>query len=66
MRDGAPVLAATEKVTNPLPVPLPPEVILIQLALLAAVQEHPAGAVTETMLLVAPLAGKESCVGEIV
>ncbi len=41
-----PVLAPTEKVTVPLPDPLAPEVIPIQLSLLLAVQAQPLPAVT--------------------
>ena len=43
--------------TEPFPLPLEPEVIVIQLALLVAVQAHPFGAVTAT-LPVPPLAEK--------
>ena len=47
----APVLALTEKATVPLPVPLAPEVIQIQLSLLFAVQAQPLPAVTDTLPL---------------
>src|ERR1041384_6508349 len=40
-----PVLALTEYLTNPLPLPFP-EVTLIKPSLLTAVQAHPPGAVT--------------------
>jgi len=40
------VFAATEYVTVPLPEPEPPDVTIIQLTLLPAVQGHPAGEVT--------------------
>jgi hypothetical protein len=49
----------------PLPLPLDPPVIVIQLALLVAVQLQPAGALTETVPL-PPEAPKEADVGEIV
>ena len=42
------LFAVTEYVTVPLPLPFLPDKILIQLALLAAVQEHPDGEVTLT------------------
>ena len=44
----APVLAATENATVPLPVPLAPDVIVIHGALLVAVHAHPLVAVTVT------------------
>jgi hypothetical protein len=53
---AAPVLAAALKLTVPFPVPFPPDVIVSQDALLAAVQAHPAPAVTLT-LPVPPPAG---------
>lgn len=53
---AGPVFAATLKVTLPLPVPVAPDVMVIQDALLAAVQPQPAPAVTATLLPVAPLA----------
>ena len=43
---AAPALEATSKLTVPVPVPLVPPVILIQLAVLVAVQGHPPGVVT--------------------
>jgi hypothetical protein len=43
-----PVLVATEKLTEPLPVPLAPEVIVIQPSLLMAVHTQPEGPVTLT------------------
>ena len=52
-----PMLAATEKPTAPLPAPLAPELIVIQLSLLAAVHEHPETVVTFT-LPVPPAAAK--------
>lgn len=39
---AGPVLAATEKLTVPLPVPLAPPVIVIQLSLRTACQSHAA------------------------
>ena len=44
-----PVLAAALYWTVPLPLPLPPDVMVSQDALLAAVQEHPPPAVTPTL-----------------
>ena len=44
-----PKLGATEKTTSPLPLPVWPDVMVIQLALLAAVQLQPPGAVTAAM-----------------
>jgi hypothetical protein len=50
------VLAATERLTEPLPLPLPPEVIVIhEGALFVAVQLHPSGLIT-VAVLVPPLA----------
>jgi uncharacterized membrane protein len=43
---AGPVLAATEKLTVPLPVPVAPAVMVIQASLLVAVQAQPAAAVT--------------------
>jgi hypothetical protein len=48
----------------PFPVPLLPEVIVIQPAVLDAVQEHPLPAVTLTLPL-PPLAPNEALVGKI-
>ena len=53
---GAPELAATLYCTVPLPVPLAPDVIVSQGALLAAVHEQPSPALTVT-LPVPPLTG---------
>jgi hypothetical protein len=55
-RNG-PLLPATEKVIVPLPLALAPEVMVTKLWLVAAVQLHPAGAVT-LMLPVPPLVVK--------
>jgi hypothetical protein len=52
--DDADVLAATEQLTTPLPVPLLPEVIVIQGAPLVAVQVHPLCVVTLMFPVVAP------------
>jgi hypothetical protein len=41
-------LAATENVTEPLPLPINPDVIVIQESLLAAVHAHPLAAETLT------------------
>ena len=53
------MLALTENLTVPLPVPLAPEVIPIQLSLLLAVQEQLLAAVTDTVPFPAE-AGKEA------
>ena len=58
------VFAATEYVTIPLPIPLPPDVMVIQVVFLTAVHLHPLGAVTVTLPL-PPLAVKSLLVGEI-
>jgi hypothetical protein len=58
-----PVHEATEYPTVPLPDPLDPEVMVIQLALLEAVQVQPEVAVTLTVP-VPPLAPKVWLVGE--
>ncbi len=58
------LFAATEYFTVPLPLPLLPDVTVIQLLLLAAVQEQPAVAVTLT-LPVPPLASKDLLAGEM-
>ena len=50
------VLANTEYVTVPFPLPLLPEVIVIQLALVVADQAQPAGAFTATLPLEATAA----------
>ena len=60
-----PVLADTEYVTVPLPLPLFPDVIFIQSTLSVAVQLHPPGAVTLTVP-VPPLSVNDRLVGEIV
>ncbi len=49
MREVVPELAATEYPTDPLALPVAPEVIEIQESLLAAVQEQPVVVVTETL-----------------
>ncbi len=54
---GTPMLMETEKFVVPLPLPLTPEVMVIQESLLAAVQEQPVAVVTAT-LPVPPLAVK--------
>jgi hypothetical protein len=61
--DGV-VLAATASDALPLPEPLAPPAIVIQLALLAAVQAHPDVVVTATVV-VSPPAGDVRAVGEI-
>ena len=65
VRLPVPVFAATEYSTVPLPLPLLPDVIVIQLALLAAVQVQPVPAVTAT-LPVAALAVKDRLAGAMV
>ena len=65
VRELEPVLAATEKVTVPLPVPLAPDVIVIQVALLVAVQGQPLLAATLELPLPPP-EGNEALAGEIV
>jgi hypothetical protein len=60
----APELTEAEKFTLPLPLPLLPPVMEIQLALLDAFQEHPLGAVT-AMVPLPPLESKDWLVGEI-
>ena len=56
---AAPVFAATEYPTEPLPEPLAPLVIVSHAAFDVAVQAHPAPAVTLTVPVVAPAAGFE-------
>jgi hypothetical protein len=58
------VLAATLNVTMPLPEPLAPPVMVIQLALLEAVQAHPPEVVTVTEP-VPPSDSTDRDVGEI-
>ena len=53
---AAPVFAPTLKPTGPFPVPLAPDVMVIHVALLVAVQAQPAPAVTVTVPVVAPAA----------
>jgi len=48
-REAAPVLAATDQATVPLPEPAAPEVMVIQDAFETAVQPQPAAAVTLTV-----------------
>jgi hypothetical protein len=54
----------TSYVTNPLPLPLPAEVMIIQFSPVVASQLHPPGAVT-FMLQLPPLEGQVCSVGEI-
>jgi hypothetical protein len=58
-------LAATVKATLPLPDPLAPEVMVIQLSLLAAVQAQPVPAVTATAVPAPPLLPIDWLVGLI-
>jgi hypothetical protein len=50
-----PPFAETEKTTIPSPVPLLPELIVIQLSLLTAIQLHPLGTLTLTFPVPPPL-----------
>jgi hypothetical protein len=59
---AAPVLAATTKLTLPMPEPLAPLVIVIQGTLLTAVHEQLVPDVTD-MALVVPVAGTLKLVG---
>jgi hypothetical protein len=63
VRELVVVFACTEKLTCPLPVPPLPAVIVIQLALLAAVQEQPL-VVWTLAVPVPPLAASEMLRGE--
>ena len=65
VRGDVAVLAAMENATPPLPLPLAPDVMVIQEALLVAVQLQPAGAVTLALLELAAAPGL-SAVGETV
>ena len=56
LREAVVELAAIEKFTCPLPVPLLPDVIVIQPVLLAADQPQPVEAVTATELVLLPAA----------
>jgi hypothetical protein len=60
------VFAATVRATVPLPLPLAPALIVIHEAPLAAVQPHPAAAVTVTVVLPAAPSASAKLVGEIV
>ena len=64
-RDAVFVLAATLYVTEPLPEPVAPAVMVTQLALLAAVHAHPVAAVTVTVPVPAAAVGLADA-GEIV
>ena len=61
-----PLFAAIEKVTVALPVPLAPDVIVIQLALLVAVRPHELAEAVAVTLPVVTLALTEKLVGETV
>ena len=63
---AVPVLAATVKPTDPLPVPVAPDVIVIQDALLFAVHRHALVVVTATGVPVPPAAATFWLVGAIV
>jgi hypothetical protein len=62
LREDVPVFAATLYATEPLAEPLPPDVIVIQLAPLVAVHEQPVGTVT-VIDPVPPLPSNEAEVG---
>lgn len=62
----APVLAATLNVTLPLPEPLAPDAMVIQIAFDVANQPHPVPAVTVTVPLVAADVVRSTETGEIV
>jgi len=64
VREALPVLAPTLKVTDPLPVPLPPPLMLIHAALLTAVHAQPVAAVT-LVLAGPPAADTDWPVGEM-
>ncbi len=57
VRDEVPVFAAMEKATVPLPLPLTPDVMLSQVALLVAVQLQPVVVVTLALLELAAAVG---------
>ncbi len=65
VRDEVPVLAAMEKATVPLPLPVTPDVMLSQETLLVAVHEQPVAVVTLALLEPATAAGFSE-VGETV
>ena len=50
-REAGDVLALTEKVTIPVPLPLAPVLIVIQFTLLVAVQPHPPAVVTAALFV---------------
>jgi hypothetical protein len=60
----APVFGWTEYTIVPLPLPFPPEVIVIQPGLPLTAQAHP-GAVVTVMLAVPPAAGADAVAGAI-
>jgi hypothetical protein len=60
-----PVFAATLNATDPLPVPVAPDVIVIHAALLLAVQEHPAAVATENAAPTTPPAPNDWLLGLI-
>ena len=63
---SAPVFSATVKLTDPVPVPLAPLVIVIQLTLLTAVHAQPVCVVTVTGPPLPPFLPMFSLVGAIV
>jgi hypothetical protein len=63
---AAPVFAATIKLTDPLPVPAAPAVIVIHDALLMAVHAHVPPAVTVIAVPVPPASAIDSLAGAIV
>ena len=62
----APVFAATENLTVPFPVPVPPLVIVTQEALFSAVQEQLLVVITAMLPAVLAAAGKDWFVGLMV
>jgi hypothetical protein len=62
-REAVDVFAETEYRTEPAPVPLAPEVTVIQLVLLAALQAHDPPVLTVTLLLVEADAPTDPLVG---
>jgi hypothetical protein len=63
---ASPAFAATEYRTDPVPVPVAPEVMVIQGAWLVAAHTHPAAVVTVTGAGVPPVAAVDALVGSMV
>ena len=66
VREAPLPFVATLNVTEPLPLPLAPDVIVIHKALLVAVHAHPPVVDTETVIPLPPDANNVTLVGEIV